>query len=90
MLLGLTSTHWEHLRHKLCGVVLRPAQEVSPAPQQEVIQGLLRIHINVNVVLVCPDLQAHQHDSNVERSIELQAEEETVSQRNCQSKPLLI
>lgn len=58
-------------RHELGCVVFAPEEEVSLAPLQEVVQSRLRIGLNNNVVFVCPDLQAHQHDSNVERSIQL-------------------
>lgn len=67
-----------YLRHKLGIVVLHPLQEVTLAPQQELIQGRLWVAVNVKVVFVGPDLQAHQHHSNVETQIQLQAEEEAV------------
>lgn len=56
-------------RHKLGRVVLSPLQEIGPAPQQEVVQGRLRVDVNVNEVFVRPHLQAHQQHSHVERSV---------------------
>lgn len=66
------------LRHKLGVVVLRPLQKVVLAPQHEPVQGRLRVAVNVKVVFVGPDLQAHQDHPNVESPIQLQAEEEAV------------
>ena len=56
--------------------MLRPPQEVGLAPQEEVVQRDLRIDVDADEVFVRPNLQTHQHDSDVQRSIELQAEEE--------------
>lgn len=58
--------------------MLDPLQEVTLAPQQELVQGRLWVAVDVKVVFVGPDLQAHQHDSNVESPIQLQAEEEAI------------
>lgn len=58
--------------------MLHPLQEVTLAPQQELVQGRLWVAVNVKVVFVGPDLQAHQHDSNVESPVQLQAEEEAI------------
>lgn len=66
------------LRHKLGVVVLRTLQKVVLAPQQELVQGRLWVAVNLKVVLVGPDLQAHQDHPNVESPIQLQAEEEAV------------
>lgn len=66
------------LRHKLGVVVRRPLQKVALAPQQELVQGRLRVAVNVKVVFVGPDLQAHQDHPDVEGPIQLQAEEEAV------------
>lgn len=52
--------------------MLRPLQEVPLAPQQEPVQGCLRVAVNVKVVVVGPDLQTHQHHSNVESPVHLQ------------------
>lgn len=52
--------------------MLLPLQQVGLAPQQEIVQRRLRVNVNVNVVFGRPNLQAHQHDPNVEGSIELQ------------------
>lgn len=59
-------------RHKLGIVMLHPLQEVSLAPQQEPVQGRLRVAVNVKAVVVGPDLQTHQHHSNVESPVHLQ------------------
>lgn len=67
-----------YLRHKLGVVVLRPLQKVALAPQQELVQGRLWVAVNVKVVFVGPDLQAHQDHPNVESPIQLQAEEGAV------------
>lgn len=52
--------------------MLLSLQEVSLAPQQEPVQGRLRFAVNVKVVVVVPDLQTHQHHSNVESPVHLQ------------------
>lgn len=80
-LLRLTSatvSRTDSSRHKLSGVVLRPLQKIGLPPREETVQSSLRVKINVDVVLVRPNLQAHQHDSDVYRSIQLQPEEENV------------
>lgn len=64
-------------RHKLGVVMLRPLQKIDLPPHEEIVQSSLWINVNVDVVSVCPDLQTHQHDVNVQMSIQLQAEEET-------------
>lgn len=58
-------------RHKLGGVVLLPLQQVALAPPQEIVQRRLRVYVDLDVVFVCPHLQADQQDPDVERSIEL-------------------
>lgn len=70
-------------RHKLGIVMLLPLQKISLAPHKEIVQSFLWIEVNVNVVSVRPDLQPHQHDANVQSSIELQAEEETFFRNEC-------
>lgn len=66
----------DYSRDELGSVVLLPVQEIGLAPQQEVVQSLIRVPGDVNVVFYRPNLQTHQHNSNVERPIQLQAEEE--------------
>lgn len=61
--------------------MLHPLKQLTLAPQQELVQGLLWVAFNVKVVLVGPDLQAHQHHLNVESPIQLQTEEEEAMRR---------
>lgn len=72
-------SHFVDSRHKLGRVVFHPLQEVGPPPEQEVVQSRLRVDVNVNEVLVRPHLQAHQQDSDIERSIQLSEHEPNVS-----------
>lgn len=72
---------WSHRsvggsRHKLGRVVFGPLQEISAAPQQEVVQGPLRVDVDVNEVSVRPHLQTHQQDSDIKRSVQLQRHDE--------------
>lgn len=55
--------------------MLLPLQQVVLAPPQEIVQRRLRVYVDLDVVFVCPNLQADQQDSDVERSIELQGED---------------
>lgn len=51
--------------------MLLPLQQVALAPPQEIVQRRLRVYVDLDVVFVCPHLQADQQDPDVERSIEL-------------------
>lgn len=55
--------------------MLGPLQEIRAAPQQEVVQSLLRVAVDNNEVFVRPHLETHQQDSDIKRSVELQGHE---------------
>lgn len=66
-----TDSHQRSSRHQLGVIVLCSRQKVGLAPHQEVIQSIVRVSQHVDVISVGPDLQAHQHDADVHRTVQL-------------------
>lgn len=57
-------------------------QEVGLAPHHQVLQSRVWVSIHDDEIFVGPNLQAHQHDADVDEAVQLQAEKSKCSETN--------
>ncbi len=72
--------HVAELLHDELGVVMAKTwQQLSGSPLQEVVEGVGRTLLHLDLITVAPDLQAGQCNPHIQRPVELKQTEEVGS-----------